>query len=147
MADFSVDELEKLERKVEQDSKHVIATADFVEPEVLYEELVERIRKYHPNADISMIKKAYDIANDAHQGQCRKSGEPYIIHPLCVAIILADLELDKETIVAGILHDVVEDTVLTAEEIEQEFSAEVALLVDGVTKLGQLSYEIGRAHV
>lgn len=147
MADFSVDELEKLERKVEQDSKHVIATADFVEPEVLYEELVERIRKYHPNADISMIKKAYDIANDAHQGQCRKSGEPYIIHPLCVAIILADLELDKETIVAGILHDVVEDTVLTAEEIEQEFSAEVALLVDGVTKLGQLSYDADKVEV
>ena len=147
MADFSVDELEKLERKVEQDSKHVIATADFVEPEVLYEELVERIRKYHPNADISMIKKAYDIANDAHQGQCRKSGEPYIIHPLCVAIILADLELDKETIGAGILHDVVEDTVLTAEEIEQEFSAEVALLVDGVTKLGQLSYDADKVEV
>jgi GTP pyrophosphokinase len=70
----------------------------------------------------------------------RKSGEPYIIHPLCVAIILADLELDKETIVAGILHDVVEDTVMSNEEIRKEFSAEVELLVDGVTKLGQLSY-------
>ena len=87
-----------------------------------------------------MIQKAYKIAHDAHEGQCRKSGEPYIIHPLCVAIILADLEMDKETIVAGLLHDVVEDTVMTSEEIVQEFSAEVALLVDGVTKLGQLSY-------
>ena len=102
--------------------------------------MIKSVKKYHPSADISMIQKAYKIAHDAHEGQCRKSGEPYIIHPLCVAIILADLEMDKETIVAGLLHDVVEDTVMTSEEIVQEFSAEVALLVDGVTKLGQLSY-------
>ena len=113
---------------------------DFTSPAVLYQDLINRVKKYHPSADISMIQKAYKIAHDAHEGQCRKSGEPYIIHPLCVAIILADLEMDKETIVAGLLHDVVEDTVMTSEEIVQEFSAEVALLVDGVTKLGQLSY-------
>ena len=113
---------------------------DFTSPAVLYQELINSVKKYHPSADISMIQKAYKIAHDAHEGQCRKSGEPYIIHPLCVAIILADLEMDKETIVAGLLHDVVEDTVMTSEEIVQEFSAEVALLVDGVTKLGQLSY-------
>ena len=77
---------------------------------------------YHPSADLSMIEKAFHIANNAHKGQLRKSGEPYIIHPLCVAIILADLELDKETIVAGLLHDVVEDTVMTGEEIRNEFS-------------------------
>ena len=87
-----------------------------------------------------MIDKAFQIANNAHKGQVRKSGEPYIIHPLCVAIILADLELDKETIVAGLLHDVVEDTVMTSEEIREEFNAEVELLVDGVTKLGPVSY-------
>ena len=73
----------------------------------------------------------------------RKSGEPYIIHPLCVAIILADLELDKETIVAGLLHDVVEDTILTAEEIRREFGPDVELLVDGVTKLQQLQLSRG----
>ena len=74
----------------------------------------------------------------AHKDQVRKSGEPYIVHPLCVAIILADLEMDKETIAAGLLHDVVEDTIMTGEEIEKEFGPEVALLVDGVTKLQNL---------
>jgi GTP pyrophosphokinase len=121
--------------------------ADFTDPEVLYQELISSVKKYHPSADISMIEKAYRIAYDAHKDQKRKSGEPYIIHPLCVAIILADLELDKETIVAGLLHDVVEDTVMTSEEIAQEFGAEVALLVDGVTKLGQLNYSADKVEV
>ena len=123
-----------------EQEKEIKRMADFTSPEVLYNELITAVKKYHPSADISMIEKAYQIARDAHEGQVRKSGEPYIIHPLCVAIILADLELDKETIVAGILHDVVEDTVMSNEEIRKEFSAEVELLVDGVTKLGQLSY-------
>ncbi len=127
-------------RSVNEQEKEIKRMADFTSPEVLYEELITAVKKYHPSADISMIEKAYTIAKNAHEGQVRKSGEPYIIHPLCVAIILADLELDKETIVAGILHDVVEDTVMSNEEIRKEFSAEVELLVDGVTKLGQLSY-------
>ena len=125
---------------VNEHEKEIKRMADFTSPEALYDELITAVKKYHPSADISMIEKAYTIARDAHEGQVRKSGEPYIIHPLCVAIILADLELDKETIVAGILHDVVEDTVMSNEEIRKEFSAEVELLVDGVTKLGQLSY-------
>ena len=120
---------------------------DFTSPEILYDELIASVRKYHPSTDISMIEKAYKIAYEAHKDQKRKSGEPYIIHPLCVAIILADLELDKETIVAGLLHDVVEDTVMTTEEITEEFGAEVALLVDGVTKLGQLSYSADKVEV
>ena len=127
-------------RSVNEQEKEIKRMADFTSPEVLYNELIASVKKYHPSADISMIEKAYTIARNAHEGQVRKSGEPYIIHPLCVAIILADLELDKETIVAGILHDVVEDTVMSNEEIRKEFSAEVELLVDGVTKLGQLSY-------
>ena len=94
-----------------------------------------------------MIEKAYKVASEAHKDQKRKSGEPYIIHPLCVAIILADLELDKETIVAGLLHDAVEDTWMTYEEVEKEFGSEVALLVDGVTKLGQLSYSADKVEV
>ncbi len=147
MADLSVEELEKLERKIGKDSKGVIATSDFTDPEELYDLLIKCIRRYHPNADISMVEKTYAVAKKAHEGQCRKSGEPYIIHPLCVAIILADLELDKETIVAGLLHDVVEDTVMTIDEISEEFSEEVALLVDGVTKLGQLSYDADKVEV
>ena len=107
-------------------------------PEKLYQGLIERVRKYHPSDDITLIDKAYHTAAEAHKEQQRKSGEPYIIHPLCVAIILADLEMDKETIAAGLLHDVVEDTILTKEEIEKEFGADVALLVDGVTKLQSL---------
>lgn len=120
---------------------------DFTSPDVLYQELIASVSRYHPSADISMIEKAYKIAYDAHEGQCRKSGEPYIIHPLCVGIILADLELDKETIVAGLLHDVVEDTVMTSEELRAEFSEEVELLVDGVTKLGQLNYSADKVEV
>ena len=128
-------------------SEHIRKMDDFVSPEILYEELINCVRKYHPSDDISMIEKAFRIANDAHKGQVRKSGEAYIIHPLCVAIILAELELDKETIVAGLLHDVVEDTVMTDEEIAQEFNEEVALLVDGVTKLGQLSYDADKVEI
>ena len=120
---------------------------DFTSPEVLYQELIKSVSKYHPSDDISMIEKAYQVAYKAHEGQCRKSGEPYIIHPLCVAIILADLELDKESIVAGLLHDVVEDTIMTSEELRQEFGEEVELIVDGVTKLGQLSYSADKIEV
>ena len=119
----------------------------FVEPEVLYARLVETIRKYRPATDISVIEKAYRIADEAHKGQLRKSGEPYIIHPLCVAIILGELELDKETIVAGILHDVIEDTAMTAEEMKAEFGEEVTLLVDGVTKLTQLNYSTDKIEI
>ncbi len=121
--------------------------ADFTSPEELYQDLIKRIRKYHPSDDISMIEKAYKVALKAHKDQKRKSGEPYIIHPLCVAIILADLELDKETIVAGILHDVVEDTVMTLDEVSKEFGGEVALLVDGVTKLTQISWSMDKVEI
>ena len=83
------------------------------------------MHKYHPSTDISLIEKAYRIAEKAHEGQVRKSGEPYIIHPLCVSIILADLEMDKETIVAGLLHDVLEDTILTEQQLAEEFGEDV----------------------
>ena len=106
----------------------------------LYQELVEKIKTYHPAKDFDMLEKAYNLAREAHKDQKRKSGEPYIIHPLKVAYILAELELDMESIVAGILHDTIEDTPYTYEDISRIFSEEIAVLVDGVTKLGKLSY-------
>ena len=116
-------------------------------PEELYERLVEKIKKYHPSAgDLKIIEKAYNMAREAHKEQKRKSGEPYIIHPLCTAIILADLELDKESIVAGLLHDVMEDTSVTKEQITKEFSEEVADLVDGVTKITKLDYDVDKVE-
>ncbi len=121
--------------------------ADFTSPEELYQKLIRTIRKYHPSDDITMIQKAYKIARDAHKDQKRKSGEPYIIHPLCVAIILADLEMDKETIASGLLHDVVEDTAMTLEDTTREFGSEVAFLVDGVTKLTQLSWDKDKVEI
>lgn len=144
MADVSSEELE---RKLEEERDSLKPTKEFESPEKLYDELIASVKKYHPSTDISLIEKAYRVAREAHEGQVRKSGEPYIIHPLCVSIILAELELDKETIVAGLLHDVVEDTVMTDEEISQQFGSEVALLVDGVTKLEQLSYDADKVEV
>ncbi|HHW03463.1 MAG TPA: bifunctional (p)ppGpp synthetase/guanosine-3',5'-bis(diphosphate) 3'-pyrophosphohydrolase [Thermoanaerobacterales bacterium] len=102
--------------------------------------LEKKILSYNPSADLSLIRKAYEFAKKAHSGQHRVSGELFIFHPLEVAIILADLELDIATIAAGLLHDVVEDTQYTVEDIEKSFGPEIALLVDGVTKLGKLEY-------
>lgn len=129
------------------DGHAVKAPGDYEDPDRLYDMLIARIRKYHPSTDVSMIEKAYRLASKAHGSQRRKSGEPYIVHPLWVAIILADLEMDKETIVSGMLHDVVEDTDVSEEDIRREFGDEVALLVDGVTKLGRLSYSSDKLDV
>ncbi len=141
-------EYEMLNMNLEIVDGHAVkAPKDYQDPEQLYQALISRIRKYHPSADITMIEKAYFTGKAAHKEQVRKSGEPYIIHPLWVGIILADLEMDKETIVAGMLHDAVEDTDMTLEDVTKEFGAEVALLVDGVTKLGQLSYSQDKLEV
>lgn len=138
MADISTEELERIEREYHSGSDNIKPIQEFSKPEDLYDELIASIRKYHPSTDITLIEKAYHVAFEAHKGQVRKSGEAYIIHPLCVAIILAELELDKETIAAGLLHDVLEDTVMTEEQMREEFGDEVLLLVDGVTKLQHL---------
>ena len=138
MADISTEELERIEQEFHSGPGNIKTTKEFAKPEDLYKDLIASIKKYHPSADISLIEKAYKVAYKAHEGQVRKSGEAYIIHPLCVAIILAELELDKETIAAGLLHDVLEDTVMTNEQMKEEFGEEVLLLVDGVTKLQHL---------
>ena len=147
MGENSIQTPEERIQSIHDVEKSVKSMEDFTSPEVLYRELISSVKNYHPSDSVHMIEKAYEIASKAHEGQVRKSGEPYIIHPLCVAIILADLELDKETIVAGILHDVVEDTVMTEEELTELFGSEVALLVDGVTKLGQLNYSSDKLEV
>ena len=108
----------------------------------LYNKLMVQIKSYHPSSDFRMVRKAYEVAKEAHKNQFRKSGEPFFIHPLNVALILAELKLDKETIIAAILHDVVEDTEITTEYLEREFGAEVAFLVDGVTKLANLQMTV-----
>ena len=130
----------ELPHKVKEES-------EYENPEELYHTLIDTIRKYRPATDLSQIEKAYKMASAAHKDQKRRSGEPYIIHPVSVAIILAELELDKESIIAGILHDIVEDTDVTLEQVRQEFGDEVALLVDGVTKLTQLSYSKDKVEI
>ena len=104
------------------------------------EPLVATHRAAHPKAELRELQRAYDLAEERHRGQLRKSGDPYITHPLSVASILAELGMDTTTLIAGLLHDTVEDTGLTKEEIEAEFGAEVAHLVDGVTKLDKVRY-------
>ena len=105
------------------------------------EDLIRRIRKYHPEDDMDLVRRAYQYAEKAHANQKRKSGEPYFSHPCAVAVILTDLMLDATTIAAGLLHDCVEDVDgVTQETIRQEFGQEVELLVDGVTKLSQLNF-------
>jgi guanosine-3',5'-bis(diphosphate) 3'-pyrophosphohydrolase len=108
-------------------------------PETI-QELIEKVQKYNSDADVSILEKAYRIAEAAHKGQLRRSGEPYILHPLGVAGILADLRLDMPSLVTGLLHDVVEDTAMSLDDIEKEFGGVVKELVDGVTKLSQMKF-------
>lgn len=110
------------------------------EYEELYNKLLVNLKKYHPAKNFNIIEKAYNLARDAHGNQIRRSGEPYIIHPLNVAIILSELELDLESIVAGLLHDVIEDTKYNFDDIKKIFNEEIAIIVDGVTKLDKFTY-------
>lgn len=133
--------------KINRVKKDISNPKSFTAPDELRQQLMETMKSLYSDEDIEMVGRAYDMAFEAHKDQKRKSGEPYIIHPICVAIILAELELDRETIIAGLLHDVVEDTDVTYEDVVREFGVEVAQLVDGVTKLGQLSYSKDKIEV
>ena len=103
--------------------------------------LIEQVTKYYPSVNHDLIRRAYEFSKNAHEGQLRESGEPYFEHPFEVACILAQLELDVETIVAGLLHDVLEDTSVTREQLKDEFGPQILMLVDGVTKLEQLPFK------
>ncbi len=116
-------------------------------PEELYDELIALIRKSRPDDDISIVERAYAVACKAHADQKRKSGEPYIIHPLEVAKILVDLGMDLESVAAGIMHDVVEDTDTTLDDIREQFGDGVAELVDGVTKLTKIKYTTDKIEI
>lgn len=109
--------------------------------EIRIDDIMNTVRSYQPNADVGLIRRAYDLAHAAHEGQKRVSGEEYILHPLSVAKILTHLQMDAVTISAALLHDVVEDTTYTLEQMEELFGAEVAMLIDGVTKLGRIEYK------
>ena len=121
-----------------------IIPPNFTDPDVLFEVLTKLLTAENRQDEMGIIRKAYELAKEAHKDQKRKSGEPYLIHPVCVAIILTQLDMDKETIVGGLLHDVIEDTPYTVEDITQMF---IALLVDGVTKLTQLNYSADKLDV
>ena len=113
-----------------------------------FEDLLKSLRKETSKENRQKIKEAFEFANEAHKGVKRRSGEPYILHPLAVAkIAVKEIGLGTTSVISALLHDVVEDTVMTDEEIKQEFGAEVALLVDGVTKLGQLSYDADKVAI
>jgi len=104
------------------------------------EQVMARLRSYQPDADLGMIRKAYEFSVKAHEGQTRRSGEPYVQHPVAVAGVLSLLKTDVAAVVAGLLHDTLEDTVATADELEREFGKEVVHLVDGVTKIGKITF-------
>ncbi|MFD1065360.1 RelA/SpoT family protein [Oceanobacillus locisalsi] len=109
-------------------------------------DIVEKTSEYLSDEDVALVERAYEFAKESHKDQFRKSGEPYIIHPVQVAGILAELQMDAETISAGFLHDVIEDTNVTFEQLEEAFNHEIAALVDGVTKLGKIRYETKEAQ-
>src|SRR6266511_4711855 len=107
---------------------------------IRFEEILERVETYNPQTDEELLRRAYVFSAREHRGQVRRSGEPYLIHPLNVAAILTDMKADDVSIVVGLLHDVLEDTLTTREAIAQQFGSEVADLVDGMTKISKFSY-------
>jgi guanosine-3',5'-bis(diphosphate) 3'-pyrophosphohydrolase len=104
------------------------------------EEIIDRVRAYQPSADANLIKRAFDYSFKMHEGQTRKSGDPYIVHPVSVAGIITELRLDTASVCAGLLHDVVEDTLASSKDLEKQFGLEIATLVDGVTKLSKINF-------
>ncbi|MCS7050347.1 MAG: HD domain-containing protein, partial [Thermomicrobium sp.] len=106
----------------------------------VWDAVLPEFQKRLPGADLELIRRAFEFARVAHAGARRRSGDPYLCHPLAVALILADMQLDQETIAAGLLHDVLEDTDVTPDRLREEFGPRVARLVDGVTKLGKIRW-------
>ena len=110
-------------------------------PTASIDDIIRKVQTYNPQASMDLLRRAYDVSAKAHDGQTRQSGEPYLVHPLAVAAILTDLKMDVPSIVAGLLHDTIEDTLVSRESIEQEFGPDVMRLVDGVTKIGKIRFK------
>lgn len=132
------------EDKIDDQNENIRQEDEFYNPDALLKKLLKNYKEYAQVDESDKIKKAYKLAKKSHKGQLRKSGEDYIVHPASVALILSELEMDTESIIAGLLHDVVEDTGVSLEDIKNEFGDEVALLVDGVTKLNRVNWEGGK---
>jgi guanosine-3',5'-bis(diphosphate) 3'-pyrophosphohydrolase len=122
------------------DGARVSSTIRGVRLSMSFEQILSRIAAYDPNADLDVVRRAYDFAAKAHEGQTRRSGDPYVTHPLSVANLITELKLDVPSVCAGLLHDCVEDTSATIEQLEELFGKKIAFLVDGVTKLGKLPW-------
>ena len=113
---------------------------------IRFEDLVDKVRSYSPDADLELLRRAYVFSAREHKGQVRHSGEPYLVHPLEVANLLADMRLDAVAVAAGLLHDVVEDTLTTIERVAELFGPEVAHVVEGVTKLSSIPFSSREAQ-
>jgi GTP pyrophosphokinase len=120
--------------------RHAIAGRVDRDAMIRFENIQEKVEAYMPGADLELLRKAYVFSAKEHKGQTRSSGEPYLVHPLSVAAILADLKLDLPCIVAGLLHDVLEDTLTTREALESHFGSDIAQLVEGLTKISRISF-------
>ena len=141
MTDGAVDVKKELEEREAPKTPDKAPSVSPLSLEERYGRLESTIRGYNPQADFGLIRGAYEFAEKAHRGQLRKSGEPYIIHPVAVAQIIAELRLDSESIAAALLHDVIEDTPATHEEVAEKFGDTVADLVEGVSKLTRINYD------
>ena len=129
------------QKAISAHANHASESGELATPEERFEVLKDMVAGYASEEDLALLEKAYRFAEKAHKGQCRKSGEPFIAHPVEVAIILADVRMDVETLCAALLHDTVEDTSATVETLTTEFSEQVASLVEGVTKISRI--EVG----
>lgn len=140
LTDNSIKEIGATE--LEESNLFVKPSLNFTSPDILYIDLVASIQKNHLFDDLTMVEKAYRLASNAHAGQYRRSGDPFIVHPICVATILAEMESDEESIIAGLLHDVLgEDTVITLPQIVAEFSDVIGKLVADVTQFTEITWD------
>src|SRR4030042_15399 len=131
---------DKIKNDIEKISEEASIQAKDIDTNVMFAELITKVKSYNPQLDEKLLTKAYEVAKKFHDKQYRKSGEPFVSHPLEVAKILAEIELDQNSIIAAILHDLIEDTEFTLEKVKKEFGATAADIINGVTKLDKIVF-------